>query len=139
MRILGLIVFVFAIIVGVGFNLSPLLNAQTFIIVFGSTIGMLMFSRLSIPTMLKAVFSSAASIEELQEGVKGWQLAGAYSLASGGIGTLIGLVLMLKNMSDPAAIGPAMAIAFTCIFYGFVLSFGIYLPLQSCLEDRIEE
>ncbi len=31
--------------------------------------------------------------------------------AMGMIGTLIGLVLMLGNMSDPKAIGPAMAVA----------------------------
>ena len=31
--------------------------------------------------------------------------------AMGMIGTLVGLVQMLANMSDPAAIGPAMAVA----------------------------
>ena len=32
--------------------------------------------------------------------------------AFGMIGTLIGLVIMLGNISDQAAIGPAMAVAF---------------------------
>jgi chemotaxis protein MotA len=89
--------------------------------------------------MFKAMFSNGATTEELQVGVKGWKMARIYVLASGVIGLLIGAVIMLKNMSDPAAIGPAMAVALLTIFYGFVLSFGIYLPLQSCLEDRIEE
>lgn len=38
--------------------------------------------------------------------------------AFGMIGTLIGLVVMLSNLSDQAAIGPAMAIALLTTFYG---------------------
>ena len=34
--------------------------------------------------------------------------------AMGMIGTLAGLVIMLGNMSDPKAIGPAMAVALIC-------------------------
>lgn len=38
--------------------------------------------------------------------------------AFGMIGTLIGLVIMLGNLSDQAAIGPAMAVALLTTFYG---------------------
>ena len=54
----------------------------------------------------------------------------------GAIGTIIGLVIMLKNMDDPAAIGPGMAIAILTILYGFILAFAIALPVRSRLEDR---
>ena len=40
------------------------------------------------------------------------------SLAGGMVGTLIGLVNMLQNLDDPSAIGPAMAVALLCPFYG---------------------
>jgi len=40
----------------------------------------------------------------------------AYAPAMGMIGTLIGLVQMLQNMSDPMANGPAMAVAFITVF-----------------------
>ena len=66
-------------------------------------------------------------------------MARFYSLDAGGIGTFIGLIIMLKNMDDPAAIGPGMAIAILTIFYALVLSFAIFLPLQSRLENRIQE
>ena len=46
--------------------------------------------------------------EANQTVVKGWIDIGP---AMGMIGTLIGLVLMLGNMADPKAIGPAMAVA----------------------------
>ena len=38
--------------------------------------------------------------------------------AFGMLGTLIGLVLMLSNLSDQASIGPAMAVALLTTFYG---------------------
>lgn len=45
-----------------------------------------------------------------------------YAPALGMIGTLIGLVQMLQNMSDPASIGPAMAVALITTFYGAVIA-----------------
>ena len=42
--------------------------------------------------------------------------------AFGMIGTLIGLVIMLKNMDDPAAIGPGMAIALLTTMYGAIIA-----------------
>lgn len=42
--------------------------------------------------------------------------------AMGMIGTLVGLVQMLANMSDPAAIGPAMAVALLTTLYGAVIA-----------------
>ena len=44
------------------------------------------------------------------------------ALISGFIGTLIGLVIMLMNMDDPSAIGPAMAVAIITLLYGGIIS-----------------
>lgn len=54
--------------------------------------------------------------------------------AFGMIGTLIGLVLMLKNMSDPAAIGPAMAIALLTTMYGAILANILLDPVSKKLK-----
>ncbi len=43
---------------------------------------------------------------------------GGTSGAMGMIGTLVGLVAMLANLSDPAAVGPAMAVALLTTMYG---------------------
>ena len=37
------------------------------------------------------------------------------------VGMLIGLVGILQNMSDPQALGPAYAIMFLVVFYGFIV------------------
>lgn len=64
---------------------------------------------------------------------------GTFSPAMGMIGTLIGLVQMLKNMDDPNKIGPAMAIALLTTLYGSLMANVIFLPLAKKLEERSNE
>ena len=58
--------------------------------------------------------------------------AGAYGL----IGTLVGLVAMLVNMSDPAAIGPSMAVALLTTMYGAMIANMITGPVSTILGAR---
>jgi len=64
---------------------------------------------------------------------------GAYAPAMGMIGTLIGLVQMLQNLSDPSAIGPAMAVALLTTLYGAVIANVVALPLSKKLKIRSDE
>ncbi len=66
------------------------------------------------------------------------ELAGA-APAFGMVGTLIGLVQMLGNMSDPSSIGPSMAIALLTTLYGAIIANLVYLPIAYKLEYRSEE
>ena len=59
--------------------------------------------------------------------------------AFGMIGTLIGLVQMLSSMSDPASIGPAMAVALLTTLYGALLANFICLPLADKLALRSQQ
>ncbi|HLT22539.1 MAG TPA: MotA/TolQ/ExbB proton channel family protein [Bacteriovoracaceae bacterium] len=61
---------------------------------------------------------------------------GADGPAFGMIGTLIGLVQMLQNMSDPSAIGPAMAVALLTTFYGAVIANVFTIPISIKLKQR---
>lgn len=58
-----------------------------------------------------------------------FELFGKYAPAFGMIGTLIGLVAMLANLSDPSAIGPGMAVALLTTLYGAVLANAVCLPI----------
>jgi chemotaxis protein MotA len=53
--------------------------------------------------------------------------------AMGMIGTLIGLVQMLANMSDPASIGPAMAVALLTTLYGAIIANAFAQPMADKL------
>lgn len=61
---------------------------------------------------------------------------GSLAPAMGMVGTLIGLVQMLANLSDPTTIGPAMAVAILTTFYGAILSNLLFLPLAGKLKAR---
>jgi chemotaxis protein MotA len=58
---------------------------------------------------------------------------GRYAPAFGMIGTLLGLIIMLGNMSDPSTIGSGMAVALTTTLYGAILSYASFLPLAEKL------
>jgi len=66
-------------------------------------------------------------------------MAGKYSPAMGMIGTLIGLVAMLKNMEDPSGIGTGMAVALLTTMYGAILAKMVFLPLADKLGFRDDE
>lgn len=59
--------------------------------------------------------------------------------AMGMIGTLIGLVQMLQNLSDPSAIGPSMAVAILTTLYGAIMANIIYTPISNKLKARTSE
>ncbi len=59
--------------------------------------------------------------------------------AMGMIGTLVGLVQMLSNMSDPKSIGPAMAVALLTTLYGAMLANMFALPVSDKLALRSAE
>jgi chemotaxis protein MotA len=64
---------------------------------------------------------------------------GTYAPAFGMIGTLVGLVQMLQNMSDPATIGPGMAVALLTTFYGALMANLLFLPMAAKLKMRSEQ
>ncbi|ASV68661.1 flagellar motor protein MotP [Cytobacillus kochii] len=65
--------------------------------------------------------------------------AGDYAPAWGMIGTLIGLVLMLKNMDDPSELGSGMAIALLTTLYGSLLANLFFNPLAAKLESQTDD
>lgn len=65
--------------------------------------------------------------------------AGDLGPAMGMIGTLIGLVAMLANMSDPKSIGPSMAVALLTTLYGALQANCLFMPLADKMAVRNEE
>ncbi len=64
---------------------------------------------------------------------------GAAAPAFGMMGTLIGLVLMLRELDDPSKIGVGMATALITTFYGVLLANLICLPMAGKLDLRSKE
>ncbi len=72
-----------------------------------------------------------------ERGADIWSSIGDFGPAMGMIGTLVGLVQMLANMSDPKSIGPAMAVALLTTLYGAFLANVIAFPIQQKLKQRM--
>lgn len=62
-----------------------------------------------------------------------------FAPAFGMIGTLIGLINMMKNLSDTESVGPNMAVALITTFYGSVLSNVIFMPISNKLRVQHEQ
>lgn len=82
--------------------------------------------------ILETELNSIDSRHKLRSGF--WDTLGSMGPAWGMIGTLVGLVLMLQNMSDPSAIGPKMAVALITTFYGSMLANWICAPTSNKLN-----
>ncbi|MCK9223985.1 MAG: motility protein A [Candidatus Muirbacterium halophilum] len=64
------------------------------------------------------------------------QKMGDLAPAFGMIGTLIGLIKMLGQLSDPSALGPGMAVALITTFYGAVAANFIFIPIANKLGGK---
>lgn len=63
-----------------------------------------------------------------------WEKWAELGPAWGMIGTLIGLILMLKDMNDPTSIGPKMAVALVTTLYGSLIANWLCNPVASKLS-----
>lgn len=81
----------------------------------------------------------ALTLERHEVGSSIFKAIGDVAPAMGMIGTLIGLVAMLSNMSDPKAIGPAMAVALLTTLYGAILANMVSIPIANKLDLRSAE
>ena len=90
------------------------------------------------PELLRDILETeVANLEERHRKGQGiFEAFGTFAPAFGMIGTLIGLVMMLRTMKDPSSIGPSMAVALITTFYGAVLANLIFIPLAGKLKER---
>lgn len=68
-----------------------------------------------------------------------FQTMGNFAPAFGMIGTLLGLISMLRQLDDPSAIGPAMSLALVTTFYGAILANMIFIPIAGKLKARSQD
>jgi len=68
-----------------------------------------------------------------------FKLWGSLAPAFGMIGTLVGLIQMLKNLQDQSSLGPSMAVALITSFYGSLMANLFFNPLAYKLEVKSNE
>lgn len=93
------------------------------------------------PELVRAIMETELNSmdERHKERIGFWEDVGAMGPAWGMIGTLVGLINMLNNMSDPSSIGPAMAVALVTTFYGSMLANWVCTPVATKLKRNNNE
>jgi chemotaxis protein MotA len=103
--------------------------------------GILLIVDGSEPKMIERILNLDLEnmVDRHREGEGVLKTFGQYSPAFGMIGTLIGLILMLKNLDDVASLGPSMGVALITTFYGTLLANGVFLPLAGKLRFKSDQ
>jgi chemotaxis protein MotA len=73
----------------------------------------------------------------LDEGSKIYRAVGDCAPAFGMVGTLIGMVQMFANMTDPSKLGPYMATALLATLYGALVANLFCLPIADKLHGKL--
>jgi chemotaxis protein MotA len=78
-------------------------------------------------------------LTHLDEGQKIYRAYGDCAPAFGMIGTLLGMVQMFANMTDPSKLGPFMAVALLATLYGALVANLFCLPIADKLHGKLVE
>lgn len=106
-----------------GGHLSSIIDIAAFCLVAGATTGMSLLN-LSWRQIVDA-YSDALNGKPTEAAV--FKRIGRNALSAGLVGAFSGIVQIVRNLSQPDQIGPALALALMCLLYGFLayLIFGL--------------
>lgn len=90
------------------------------------------------PELVKDILETELNYinERHQEGQGIFETMGSMAPAFGMIGTLIGLINMLKDLDDPSTLGPSMSVALVTTFYGSLLANLLFIPMSIKLKYK---
>jgi chemotaxis protein MotA len=74
-----------------------------------------------------------------KQGIGFFAAAGGFAPTFGIIGTVMGLISVLKQLDNPSALGESIAAAFLATLWGLLTSNLIYLPLSGKLKAKSDE
>ena len=75
-------------------------------------------------------------IDEMNEVANVYRTMGILAPMFGLLGTLIGIMGVLREISNPEFVGPAMAVAITSAFYGIVFSNVVCVPIAGKIRAK---
>lgn len=67
---------------------------------------------------------------------KVWEGAGAYSPTFGIIGAVMGLINVMRNLSDPSKLGAGIAVAFVATIYGLIGANLVFIPISTKIKNK---
>ena len=88
------------------------------------------------PELVRSILETELTYIESRHGQNRgvWEYMATMGPAWGMLGTLVGLIVMLRNLSDPSSLGPAMAVAIITTLYGFLVANYLCTPVATKLK-----
>lgn len=137
-RIVGFLLLVTTYMVGLGANAFVILDIRVAILVLGMTVGAFLIAAGSSARLcLRALWSDVATEPELLAGAHALQHARWGALVAGFLAATSGVVIVLADFDDPAAVGPGVGLILVGLFWGITSAQALLLPLQARLELKL--
>ncbi|HBB66238.1 MAG TPA: hypothetical protein DCZ93_02840 [Elusimicrobia bacterium] len=76
-------------------------------------------------------------VDDMNEVANIYRTMGVMAPMFGLLGTLIGIIGVLKDLANPESVGPAMAVAITSAFYGIFLSNMVFGPIAGKMRAKV--
>lgn len=139
MYLIGLVVFL-VILMGISsFSGAPMafVDFPSIIVILGISLPILLASGLTKDLLrgFKVMHQRENQFTaiELRRTLSALKMTRHTLILAGGLGTLIGTVGMLSQLSNPSQIGPNMAVALLTVVYAIILT-GAIVPIQYRIE-----
>ena len=146
--IIGFISLPTFLMVGIGSNLSAMLDPPSAIIVVGGTMAALCISFplkdiIDLPlnclgyAIVPPKTRNATVDYRLSLGIEFYRRAGTYAFAVGWIGVLLGIVIMAQHVADWSLdnLGRALSLCTLTALYGSMISYLFCLPIRTKLAQ----
>lgn len=93
------------------------------------------------PEVVQSTLESMSDMkaEELEHASQIFNTAGGYCPTIGIMGTVMGLVTVMGNLSEPETLGPAIAVAFLATLYGVAFANVLLLPLGAKIKAAVKQ
>lgn len=77
------------------------------------------------------------SVDDMNEVTNVYRTMGVMAPMFGLLGTLIGIIGVLKDLANPESVGPAMAVAITSAFYGIFFANMVCVPIAGKMRAKV--
>ncbi len=93
------------------------------------------------PAMIKDILYQEVTTyeEKMKNASKVFEAAGGYAPTIGILGAVLGLIQVMRNVTDPSKIGSGIAVAFVATIYGVGSANLILLPIATKVMNRLKE